>query len=108
MSESEEQDLHQHTAGIPTTPRGQRMGRGDDYDPNRHEKEDIAEAGATPALRGMRPEASDHFADNSTQQVGSDPVTPRSNTPSIPAAIPSGTPFGQSGGEAEFKQKQKK
>lgn len=96
----------QQKAGIAEQPRGQRMGRGNDLDENRYEKEAISHHAATPALRGERPESSEHFADDSTQHIGSDSVTPRSNTPSVPAAIPTNTKFGESGGEAEFKQRQ--
>lgn len=98
----------QRKAGAPVEPRGQRMGRGGDYDPNRHEMEDISEERATPAISGDRPESSDFFADTSSQHFGGDAVTPDHNSPSVPAAIPSGTALGQSGGEAEFKQRQKK
>lgn len=108
MSETDEQDLHQHTAGIPTAPRGQRMGRGNDYDPNRHEMENIAEERATPAISGDRPAESDFFGDPSSQHMGGDAVTPDHVSPSVPAAIPSGQSHGQSGGEAEFKQRQGK
>jgi len=108
MSDTDEQDLHQHTAGIPVAPRGQRMGRGNDYDPNRHEMEDIAEEGATPAISGDRPAESEFYADPSSQHIGGDAVTPDHVSPSVPAAIPSGTSFGKSGGEAEFKQRQEK
>ncbi len=104
MTDKEEQQK----AGIPERPRGQRMGRGGNPDQNRVEKENIAHSAATPALRGERPESSDFFADDSAQQVATDAVTPRSNTPSIPATLPTNTPLGQSGGEAEFKQRQKK
>lgn len=95
----------QAKAGISEEPRGQRMGRGNDLDQKREEKENIAQPGGTPALHGNRPESSEFFADDSSQQVGTDPVTPRSNTPSIPAAMPTDTPLGQSGGEREFNQR---
>ncbi len=104
MTEKDEQQR----VGIPTEPRGQRMGRGNDYDPNRHEMEDLAEAQATPEISGDRPAASDFYADSSSQHMGGDAVTPDHVSPSTPAAIPSGTPLGQSGGEAEFKQGQGK
>ncbi len=102
MSEEEQQK-----AGIPAQPRGQRMGRGDDLDLNRVEKEKLAHSGATPAISGDRPASSDFYADQSSQQMGGDSVTPSHVSPSTPAAIPTGTPLGQSGGEQEFKQKQK-
>lgn len=97
MSDNEEQ----HTAGIPERPRGQRMGRGGNPDRNREEMQDEA---LTPALRGIRPEENEFFGDNSAQHVGADPVTPRSNTPSVPATLPVGEPLGQSGGERQAKQ----
>jgi hypothetical protein len=92
----------QHKAGAPQKPRGQEMGRGEDRDQNREAKAD------TPALRGRRKKANEFFADESSQHVGSDGATPRSNTPSIPATLPAGKPLGQSGGEKEFKARQKK
>jgi hypothetical protein len=92
----------QRKVGAPEKPRGQEMGRGHDEDQNREAKAD------TPALRGRRKVKNEHFADQSTQHVGSDAALPRSNTPSIPAALPAGQPLGQSGGEKEFKQRQKR
>jgi hypothetical protein len=92
----------QHKVGAPQQPRGQEMGRGDDEDQNR-------EASAeTPALSGRRKEENEFFADKSSQQVGSDAATPRSNQPSVPATLPADTKPGESGGEKEFKQRQKK
>jgi hypothetical protein len=92
----------QHKVGAPPKPRGQEMGRGEDRDQNREAMKD------TPALRGRRKRANEMFDDESKQHVGNNPVTPRSNTPSLPAAMPTGTPLGQSGGEKAFKQRQKK
>ena len=100
MSSKEDQSK----AGIPERRRGQQTGEGEKPTERMADKnlEDMEE---TPALRGERKEANEFFADDSSQQVGSNPVTPRSNTPSTPAAIPSGQPLGQSGGEKEFKQR---
>ena len=92
----------QHKVGAPQKPRGQEMGRGDDKDQNREAKSD------TPALRGRRKKENEHFADKSSQHVGSDAATPRSNTPSVPATLPANTKLGESGGEKEFKQRQRK
>ncbi|HEX8709657.1 MAG TPA: hypothetical protein VF723_15560 [Pyrinomonadaceae bacterium] len=91
----------QHKAGIAETPRGQEMGRGDDQDQNREAMKD------TPALRGRRKKESRMFADESSQHMGADAATPRSNTPSIPAAAPTGQPLGQTGGERVFKERNK-
>ncbi|MBA2339085.1 MAG: hypothetical protein H0V88_01710 [Pyrinomonadaceae bacterium] len=92
----------QSKAGIPQKRRGQQMGDAANPDQNREEMND------TPSLRGRRADESEHFADESTQQTGSDAVTPRSNTPSVPAAMPAGEPLGESGGERAFKAKQVK
>ena len=92
----------QSKVGRPARPRGQQTGFAGNPDQNREAEKD------TPALRGRRKGASDHFGDESTQQVGSDAATPRSNTPSIPAAMPTGVPLGETGGERAFKQRQKK
>jgi hypothetical protein len=92
----------QQKVGAPEKPRGQEMGRGSDGDQNR---EEMAE---TPALRGRRKQANKMFADESTQHTGADAATPRSNTPSLPAAMPAGIPLGESGGEKAFKQRQSK
>ena len=92
----------QHKVGTPEKPRGQQMGEPGPADQNREAKAD------TPSLRGRREDASEAFADNSTQQTGSDAATPRSNTPSVPAANPAGQPLGQTGGEKQFKQRQAK
>lgn len=92
----------QSKAGIPAKRRGQQMGDAANPDQNRE-----AEA-ETPALRGRRPEENEMFAEDSAQQIGSNPSAPRDNSPSTPAAIPSGTPLGQSGGEKVFKERQSK
>ncbi len=92
----------QSKAGIPQKRRGQQMGDASAPDQNREEMKDAA------ALRGQRAEEGGHFADESTQQTGSDSVAPRSTAPSVPAAAPSGQPLGESGGEREFKQRHSK
>ena len=90
----------QHKTGAPLKPRGQEMGRGDDADQNRQAMAD------TPALRGRRKGANKMFADESAQHVGNDAATPRSNTPSLPAAMPTGVKLGETGGEKVFKRRQ--
>jgi hypothetical protein len=92
----------QSKVGRPSKPRGQQTGFAGNPDQNREAMKD------TPALRGRRKRASEMFEDESKQQVGSDAVTPRSNTPSVPAAAPTGAPLGESGGERAFKQRQRK
>ena len=92
----------QSKAGIAERRRGQQMGD------ERSQPDKMLEAKReTPALRGRRKEASKFFADDSSQQTGTRGETPRDNTPSVPAAIPTGEPLGQSGGEKEFKARQK-
>jgi hypothetical protein len=39
--------------------------------------------------------------------TGSRPEAPRDNTPSVPAAVPTNEKLGESGGEREFKARQK-
>jgi hypothetical protein len=95
----------QSKVGRSTKLRGQQTGfasKSNQADQNREAKKD------TPALRGRRKQANEMFADDSKQQVGSDGATPRSNTPSIPAAMPTGVPLGETGGERAFKQRQKR
>ena len=92
----------QSKAGIPANRRGQQMG---DERSNSPVKQEEAEAN-TPALRGKRKDANKFFADESSQQVGSDAATPRSNTPSLPAAMPTDIKKGESGGERVFKERQ--
>jgi hypothetical protein len=92
----------QHKVGTPQKPRGQQTGFAGNPDQNREEMKD------TPALRGRRKGASKMFADESAQHVGNDAATPRSNTPSVPAAIPTGTKLGETGGERVFKKRQAK
>jgi hypothetical protein len=92
----------QHKVGTPQKPRGQQTGFAGNPDQNREEMKD------TPALRGRRKGASKMFADESAQHVGNDAATPRSNTPSVPAAVPTGTKLGETGGERVFKKRQAK
>ena len=92
----------QSKAGVAEKRRGQQMG-----DERSAPDRNLDAQRETPALRGRRKTASKFFADDSAQQVGSRGETPRDNSPSVPAAIPTGEPLGQSGGEKEFKEKQK-
>lgn len=92
----------QQKVGAPEKPRGQAMGRGNDRDRNREAMAD------TPSLRGRRKGANKMFADESSQHTGADAATPRSNSPSLPAANPTGVRLGESGGEKAFKQRQAK
>jgi hypothetical protein len=90
----------QHKVGTPEKPRGQQMGFAGNPDQNREAMKD------TPALRGRRKKASKMFDDESSQHVGGDAATPRSNTPSTPAAAPTDLKLGETGGERVFKQRQ--
>lgn len=90
----------QHKVGTPRKPRGQQMGFAGNPDQNREAMKD------TPALRGRRKKASEMFADESAQHQTGDAVTPRSNTPSVPAAAPTGLKLGETGGERAFKRRQ--
>jgi hypothetical protein len=92
----------QSKAGIAANRRGQQMG---DERSNSPVKQEEAEAN-TPALRGKRKDANKFFADDSSQQPGSNAARPRSNSPSLPAAIPTNVKKGESGGERVFKQRQ--
>ena len=91
----------QSKAGIAEKRRGQQMGD----ERSRPAKVDEAKR-ETPALRGRRKTESKFYADESSQNVGSDGEAPRDNSPSVPAAIPTGTRLGESGGERAFKQGQ--
>ena len=91
----------QSKVGRSTKLRGQQTGRADTTPAQ--DREAMQE---TPALRGRRKRASEMFADESAQHAGADAATPRSNTPSVPAALPAGKPLGQTGGEREFKERQ--
>jgi hypothetical protein len=94
--------VKQSKVGRSTKLRGQQTGFAGNPDQNREAKK------ATPALRGRRKAESDMFADESKQHMGSDGATPRSNTPSVPAAAPVNVPLGETGGERAFKQRQVK
>ncbi|MDT7540781.1 MAG: hypothetical protein QOE33_685 [Acidobacteriota bacterium] len=95
----------QGKAGVAATRRGQQMG--DSRSTNTPAKQEQANAPA-PTARGRRQDANKFFADDSAQQPGSDATTPRSNSPSTPAALPSTKKLGESGGEKVFKQQQAK
>ena len=94
----------QSKAGIAANRRGQQMGD-ERSNSNLPAKQEEAKAN-TPALRGKRKDANAFFADESSQQAGSDAATPRSNTPSLPAAMPTNVRKGESGGERVFKERQ--
>ena len=91
----------QSKAGIPALRRGQQMG-----DERSNPNKQAAEEASTPALSGRRKAASKMHGDKSSRQIGSDAAGPSSTSPSLPAAIPTGEPLGQSGGEREFKKRQ--
>ncbi|HEV2915245.1 MAG TPA: hypothetical protein VGX92_18345 [Pyrinomonadaceae bacterium] len=90
----------QSKVGRSTRLRGQQTGKADTVPAQ--DRESMKE---TPALRGRRKRASEMFADESAQHAGADAATPRSNTPSVPAAMPSGRPLGETGGERKAKGK---
>jgi hypothetical protein len=92
----------QAKAGAPPKRRGQQMGD-ERSTPAKIEEEQAA----TPAQRGRRKAASKFFGDDSYQRTGTRGETTRDNTPSVPAAIPTNTKIGESGGESEFKARQK-
>lgn len=95
----------QAKAGVPSTRRGQQMG--DSRSTNTPAKQEQSKQN-TPAARGRRKSTNKFYADDSAQQTGSNAARPRSNSPSIPAAHPTGTKLGESGGERIFKQRQPK
>ena len=90
----------QSKVGRPKKPRGQQTGFAGNPDQNREEKKN------TPALRGRRKQANEMFADESSQHIGGDAVTPKSTQPSLPA-FNSGGHVGETGGEIAFKQRRK-
>jgi hypothetical protein len=92
----------QSKVGRKQKPRGQQTGFAGNPDQNREEMEN------TPALRGRRKAANKMFGDESQQQVGTDAAKPRSNQPSVPAAMPANTKLGQSNDERAFKARRKK
>ena len=92
----------QAKAGVPERRRGQQMGD------ERSKPAKIQEAQAeTPALSGRRKSASKFFADESSQRTGARGEAPRDNSPSVPAAVPTGVKLGESDGESGFKARQK-
>lgn len=93
----------QSRAGAPERRRGQQMG-----DERSHKDKTLEAKQETPAARGRRTEANKFFADDSSQMVGSDGEAPRDNTPSVPAALPTGKKLGESDGERTFKKRMSK
>lgn len=94
----------QEKAGAPAVRRGQNMGDARTVSPNKQQEA----KSNTPAARGLRKDANEFFGDESAQQVSAEGDRPRSNTPSIPAALPTGRKLGESDGERVFKQRQPK
>ncbi len=92
----------QAKAGVPERRRGQQMGD----ERSKPAKIDEAQEEETPALRGRRKAAGKFYGDDSYQHTGTRGETMRDNTPSVPAAIPTKTKIGESGGESEFKARQ--
>jgi hypothetical protein len=88
--EKETSKEKQSKVGRSTKLRGQQTGRADTVPAQ--DREAMHE---TPALRGRRKQASEFFGDESKQHAGSDAATPRSNTPSVPAAMPTGKAKGK-------------
>jgi hypothetical protein len=95
----------QGKAGVAAHRRGQQMG--DARSTNAPAKQEQAKD-QTPALRGRRKAANKFYADDSAQAAGSNAARPRSNSPSVPAAVPTATKLGEPGGEKVFKQRQAK
>jgi len=87
----------QHKVGTPPKPRGQQTGFAGNPDQNRQEQK------STPAVRGRSKEANKMAADASAQHVGSDSVTPSTNSPSTPAM--STSKKSDTGGERVFKRR---
>jgi hypothetical protein len=87
----------QDKAGIPAKPRGQQTGFAGNPDQN------LEAAAATPARLGKRPKSNQMSADVSAQNVGSNPVTPRTSSPSTPAMNVGVRRAG--GGEKAFKKR---
>lgn len=92
----------QAKAGVPEKRRGQQMGD----ERSKATKTDKAQR-ETPALSGRRKSASKFYADDSAQRAGTSGKSQRVVTPSVAAAVPVGVKQGESGGEAEFKARQK-
>ena len=93
----------QSKAGVSEKRRGQQMG-----DARSQPDKTLEAKRETPALRGRRKGANKFFGDESSQAVGSDGEAPRDNSPSLPAAIPTGEKLGESGGERAFKKRASK
>jgi hypothetical protein len=92
----------QAKAGVAEQRRGQQMG-----DERSKPSKTDGEQREAPALSGRRKTANKFFADDSAQRTGTSGESPRDNSPSVAAAIPTGVKQGESGGEAEFKGRQK-
>ena len=92
----------QAKAGVPEKRRGQQMGD----ERSKPSKTDEAQRG-TPALTGRRKTAGKFHADDAAQRRGTSGKSPRSISPSVPAAFPVGVKQGESGGETEFKARQR-
>ena len=93
----------QAKAGVPARRRGQQTGD----ERSAKDKTLAAQQQQAPAARGRRKTASKFYADDSSQTAGTRPETIRDNSPSVPAAIPTGRKLGESGGERQFKERQK-
>jgi hypothetical protein len=91
----------QSKAGIPARRRGQQMGNEKTNSPN---KPSEAKQN-TPALSGRRKLANKFLSDTSAQAGGGNAAAPRTNRPSTPAALPTGTRLGESGGERAAKSR---
>jgi hypothetical protein len=87
----------QHKVGTPPKARGQQTGFAGNPDQNRQEQN------ATPAVRGHSKEANKMAKDASAQHVGSNPVTPSTNSPSTSAMNTSDK--SDTGGEEVFKRR---
>ncbi len=87
----------QHNVGTPTKPRGQQMGFAGNPDQNRKLLQE------TPSVRGNTKRANRMFGDASAQHIGSDPITPSTNSPSTPAM--NTAVKGDTGGEKVFKRR---
>jgi hypothetical protein len=92
----------QAKAGVPERRRGQEMG-----DERSAKEKTLGTKGRTPAARGRRKAASKFYADDSSQATGGRGEAIRDNSPSVPAAVPTNEKLGESGGEKEFKARQK-
>jgi hypothetical protein len=92
----------QAKAGVPERRRGQEMG-----DERSAKDKTLRAQEQTPAARGRRKTASKFYADDSSQTTGTSGETIRDNSPSVPAAVPTEMKLGESGGEKEFKARQK-